>query len=429
MRFLIALLMLCATTFAATADIIPIVEIKTPRGTTVAFYHSNTQDTVAIALAFDCGTACDGVNGTSTGPLALSMLYEGADGQTSSELYESLQDVGANLSIEGMPDQIYGAISAPTRGIDGAVKLVNTILRHPDMLENRFLRKRATLARRAGESAKDPEFALQPALFGTAIGVHPYLNYFAPKPNDILSVQLNDLKPWLESHLKLQDIIVSVVGNVDQTQAGLLVDKLLEGLPQSSGLRPVPPAQFKTPPAGPVIVPGDKSGQAAIVVGSIFPRDAALKDWVAGLMLSSIFSGDQKSRLFKDIREGTAATYGLRPSLNFYEVLSANSVRGRINAANVNDTLALIAKSWDKFRNEGPTAEEAVNARAEQLNILSMTSRNHENFAGMLRDYRTGHWSVAEIASIPDVIKNVNLNDPVVLKRYFSEKPIVVVAQ
>jgi hypothetical protein len=47
----------------------------------------------------------------------------------------------------------------------------------------------------------------------------------------------------------------------------------------------------------------------------------------------------------------------------------------------------------------------------------------------MLRDYRTGHWSIAEIASLPDVIRTVNLNDPAVLKRYFSEKPIVVVAQ
>jgi zinc protease len=429
MRILIVVFVLWATAFAAVAESIPIVEFKSPRGITVTYFHSDTQDNVAIALAFDCGTACDGVNGTAIGPLALSMLYEGADGKSSSELYESLQDVGANISIDGMPDQIYGAISAPTRGIDGAVTLINSILRHPDMPENRFLRKRATMARRAEEAAVDPESAIQKALFNTAIGSHPYLSYFAPTPKNIQSVQLSDLKPWLNSHLNVKNMIVSVVGNVDQTQAGLLVDKLLDGLPQSSDLKPVPVAQFRTPPAGPVIVPGDKSGQAAIVVGSVFPRDVALKDWVAGLMLSSIFSGDQKSRLFKDIREGTAATYGLQPSLNFYEALSVNSIRGRISSASVKDTLALIAKSWDKFRNEGPTAEETVNARAGQLNMLNVIARNHENLAGMLRDYRTGHWSVAEIASVPDVIQNVNLNDPAVLKRYFSEKPIVVVAQ
>ncbi len=429
MRAVIVFFIFWATAFTAAAGNIPLVEFKTPHGITVTYFHSDTQDTVAIALAFDCGTACDGVNGTATGPLALSMLYEGADGKSSSELYESLQDVGANFSIDATPDQTYGSVSAPTRGIDGAVELINSILRHPDLPENRFKRKRDTMVRRAEESSVYPEAAIQKAFFETAIGSHPYLNYFAPKSENIIAVQPNALKPWLKSHLILKNMIVSVVGNVDQAHAGILVDKLLDGLPQNSELKPVPVAQFAMLPAGPIFVKGDKSGQASIVVGSVFPRDVALKDWIAGYMLSSIFSGDQKSRLFKDIREGTAATYGLQPAINFYEALTVNSIRGRISTVNVNGTLAMIAKSWDKFRNEGPTNAEVENARAEQLQSLNVLSRNHENFAGMLRDYRTGHWSIAEIASLPDVIRNVNLNNPAVLKRYFSEKPIVVVAQ
>ncbi len=429
MRMFLVQFILWVTAFAALAGNIPLVEFKTPHDITVTYFRSETQDTVAIALAFDCGTACDGVNGTATGPLALSMLYEGADGKSSSELYESLQDVGANFSIDATPDQTYAAISAPTRGIDGAVALINSILRNPDLPETRFKRKRDTMARRVEESSIYPEAQIQKTFFEMAIGAHPYLHYFAPKPENISAVQLGDLKPWLQSHLNLKNVIVSVVGNVDQAHAAVLVDKLLEGLAANSNLKPVPPAQFEIPPDKPVVLKGDRSGQASIVVGSVFPRDANLKDWVAGYMLSSIFSGDQKSRLFKDIREGTAATYGLQPAINFYEALSVNSIRGRISTANVTGTLALIAKSWDKFRNDGPNVEEVENARVEQLQSLNVLSRNHENFAGMLRDYRTGHWSTAEIASLPDVIRNVNLSDPAVLKRYFSEKPIVVVAQ
>jgi zinc protease len=429
MRIIVVFLSLWATAFAATAANISLVEFKTPHGIDVTFFHSNTQDTVAIALAFDCGTACDGVNGSATGQLALSMLYEGADGKSSSELYESLQDVGANFSVDATPDQTYSSIAAPTRGIDGAVVLINSIFRHPDLPENRFKRKRDTRARRAEEASTFPEFAIEKEFYEKAIEAHPYLNYFAPKPETIRAVELSGLKPWLKSHLNLKNMIVTVVGNVDQVQAGALVDKLLDGLPETSDLKPVPVARFGTPPPNPIILKCDKSGQAAIIVGSVFLRDAALKDWVAGNMLSSIFSGDQKSRLFKDIREDTAATYGLRPAINFYEAMSVNTIRGRISTVDVTGTLALIAKSWDKFRNQGPTPGEVENARVGQMNSLNVSLRNHENFAGMLRDYRTGHWSTAEIAGLPDVIQNVNLNDPAVLKRYFSEKPIVVVAQ
>ncbi len=429
MRIIVFVLSLWAGALAAVAAGIPLVEFKTPHGTQVSFFHSDTQDTVAIALAFQCGTACDGENGSATGPLALSMLYEGAEGKSPSELYESLQDVGANFSVDAMPDQTYGLISAPTRGIDGAVALINSILRHPDLPENRFKRKRDTMARRAEESLSYPEFAIQKSFYEAAIGPHPYLANFAPMPERIRAVELSGLRPWLKSHLNVRNAIVSVVGNVDQTHAAALVDQLLGGLPDTSDLNSVPVAQFQPALNAPVIIRGDKSGQAAIIVGSVFPRDVALKDWVAGLMLSTIFSGDQKSRLFKDIRENTAATYGLRAAVNFYEAFSVNTIRGRISSTDISGTLALIAKSWDKFRNEGPNSEEVENARAEQLNSLNVMLRNHENFAGVLRDYRTGHWSTAEIAQLPEVIRSVNLNDPAVLKRYFSEKPVVVVAQ
>ena len=414
---------------SAYADGIPLVEFKTPQGITVTYLRSDTQDTVAIGLAFDCGTACDVANGSAIGSLAVSMLMEGADGKSSSELYESLQDVGASFSIYTTPDQTYGSVSAPTKGIDGAVVLANTMLKSPDLPEKRFIRKRDTMMRRVEEARNIPEFNVQTAFNTAAIEPHPYRENISPSLESIRAVQLSDLKPWLNAHLMLKNVIVTVVGNIDQKHAGVLVDKLLAGLPNATALKPVPAVQFKNAPALPIILSGDKSGQAVLAFGSVFLRDAALKDWMAGYMLSSIFSGDQKSRLFKDIREGTAVTYGLQPTINFYEAMSTNAIRGRISVANVNGTLALIAKSWDKFRNEGPTTAEAENARAEQLDSINILSRNHESFAGMLRDYRTGHWSTAEIASLPDIIRTVNLNNPLVLKRYFSEKPIVVVAQ
>ena len=428
MRVLAAFFIWWLAASAALAVGIPLVEFKTPQGITVTYLRSNLQDTVAIALAFDCGTACDSANGEAIGPLAVSMLLEGANGKSSSELYESLQDVGANFSIDATPDQTYGLISAPTKGIDGAVALANSILRNPDMPEKRFLRKRDTMVRRVEESSIYPESAVQKAFAEAAIEPHPYLQILSPGIANIRSVQAGDLKLWLKAHLVLKDVIVSVVGNVDQKHAGALVDALLNGLSPTTDLKPVPTAHFKSAPPAPIFVNGDKSGQAVLAFGAIFPRDAAMKDWMAGYMLSSIFSGDQKSRLFKDIREGTAATYGLQPAINFYEAMSTNSIRGRISNVNVSGTLALISKSWDKFRNEGPTTAEAENARVAQLNSLNVLSRNHESFAAMLRDYRTGHWSTAEIASLPNVIRSVNLNDPKILKRYFSEKPIVVVA-
>ena len=428
-RFFAALVFLGSFMSQGFAADIPLVEFKTPHGTTVTFLHSTNQDTVAISLAFACGLACDDAKGPATGLLAPSLLLEGADGQSSSELYEAFQDVGGSLSIDSTPDQTYASISAPAKGIEGAVKLVNIVLNKPDFPAKRFERKRDAAAERLEEASASPDFAVQKAFNDAAFEDHPYKENLSPTADGVRRVARSDLAPWVARHLVRNGIIVTLVGNVEQAQAGKLIDELLEGLPDKSDLPPVPPAHFKPAPATPIHVVGDKSDQAVVMVGSVFARDTALKDWLSGYMLGLIFSGDQKSRLFKDIREATAATYGMQPSTSFYEAISANSVSGRVAKNGVDATLAIVAKSWDKFRTTGPTPDEIANVKAGQLNTLQVLARNNISMAATLRDYLTGHWSTAELANLPSAIKSANLTDPTILKRYFPEKPIVVVTQ
>lgn len=424
--FVLSLVLMAISAFAAD---LPLVEFKTPNGTPVTYLRSDLQDTVAIALAFDCGLACDNPAGPAVGQLAPSMFLEGADGKTSSELYESFQDVGGDFSISSTPDQTYVALSAPSKGINGAVQLANLVFRKPDFPESSFLRKRETAAQRIEEAMAYPEFRMQQTFFVSAIGTHPYVRSLLPDISSIRAIQRADLFKWRENHLAVSGIIVSVVGKIDQEHAGALVDQLLGGLPQKNKLPPVSPIDFKPPPSSPIQLTGDAGDQAVVMLGSVYPRDVALKDWMAGSMLTTIFSGDQKSRLFKDIREANGATYGLQPSINYFEAMGLNTVSGRISKAALMPTLDIIAKSWDKFRNDGPTPSESENAKANQLNILNVLLRNHVQMAGTLRDYRTGHWSTAELATLPSLISSLNLNDPAVLKRYFSERPIIVVAQ
>ena len=421
------LLPFCATW--ANADGLPLIEFKTPKGFAVSFYRSNVQDTVAIALAFDCGLACDDPYRPAVGQLAPSLFLEGADGKSSSELYESFQDVGGDFSISSTPDQTYAAISAPSKGIDGAVALANLVFRKPDFPMSRFIRKRETVAQRIEEASTYPEFRLQKAFFETAFDKHPYVKSMLPEAADIRSITHSDILKWRESHLALNGIIISVVGKIDQTQAGILVDRLLDGLPAKSNLPPVPKINFKSVISNPIQVKGDKGDQAILTMGNAYPRDIALKDWLAGNMLSTIFSGDQKSRLFKVIREANGASYGLQPSINFFEAMGSNSVSGRVSKVALESTIDITLKAWRTFRVEGPTPSEVENAKANQLNVLNILSRNHVQLAGTIRDYRTGHWSTAELAGMANLIRGVNLNDPAVLKRYFSENPIIVVAQ
>jgi zinc protease len=223
--------------------------------------------------------------------------------------------------------------------------------------------------------------------------------------------------------------LVSVVGDLEPVQASSLVDQLLDGLPEKSDVAPTPKMIFKKPPAQPVAVNVETGDQAILIMGTSFPFTSDLKEWIGASLLSNIFSGDQKTRLFKDIREGSGATYGLQPLFSFAEALTTNAVTGRISKTGSEKTLGLVKTSWDKFRVAGPTDEEIGNAKANMLHYFGDLSRNHAALAAFIRDYMTGHWTTAQIADLPNVVQNSNLKDAQLLAKIFPENPLIVIAQ
>ena len=430
-RSIVWVLLTLAFAIGARADSfqLPLTEITSSHGIKFVLLQSDAQDTVAVALAFDRGIASDAIDGPATSHLAPQLLTEGADGKTSSEIFEAFQDFGGYFRIQSTTDQTYALLSAPSKGIMGSAGLAHLILTKPDYPPKAMERRREALAQNVEENALDPEFKLSEALRNAAYEHHAYDNYFAVTAASVRATNLEDLKPWAAQHFVRKGVLVVVVGNLGASQAGILVDELLDGLPESSSLPPTPPVKFKERTGKEIDLAVGSGDQAIVEVGTFFPRDVALKDWLAGYMLGQIFSGDQKSRLFKDIRDSTGATYGLHTSTAFYEVLTASLVTGRVAKKNLDATIAQIQKSWDKFRTEGPNAVEVANARASMRQELAVALLNHQALASLIRDYLTGHWSAAELAKLPAAIEDANLNDPAVLSRYFGEKPIVVIGQ
>ena len=413
----------------AGAKDLPVVELKTPHGITFTFLHSDVQNTVAVSVAFKGGIASDPIDGPATAFAVSRLMMEGAGGKSASDIYESMQDVGGSFSVTPNPDEIYADLSAPAKGILGAAKLANLILTKPDFPERKFLQSRESLAKKIEEALAYPEFAVQNAFMTAAIEQHPYENAIAPRPEAVRNIQLSDLRPWTSRHFKTDGIMVSVVGDLEPADASGMVDALLDGLPARSDLPITPPVKARSLPVGVINVAAKTGDQAVLTLGTVVTGPVTLEQWFALDLLSRIFAGDQKSKLFKDIREATGATYGLQSSWNIYAQGSINLVSGRISKKDTDKTIALVKKSWDEFRTSGPSSGDVTNAKATSLQNLGDLRRNHVGLAGYIRDNLTGHLTTAQIATLPTIIENLNLNDTVSLALFFPENPIIVVAQ
>jgi zinc protease len=429
MKFFIGLFIWVLAASTAIAEDLPLTEIVTPQGIHVSYYRSGVQSTVAIALAFKYGLASDDPAKPLAGYVAPELLFDGADGKSAAELSENFLDFGGTFAVYAEADQTYAHISAPTRGISGAVKLANLLLRAPDFPERKILQRRETGAQSVEESASRPDYAARKAFVAAALESNPYQTYFLPSTEAIRHVTRADVQAWQRDHLALDGILVAAAGNLPRAEMGRLIDQLLAGLPQHSSLTAPREAVFKTAPAEAIKIKAETGDQAIVRIGSLLPSKLSLEDWIAGYMLTQIFVSDQKSRLFKDIREATGATYGLQGTFNFFDEMVANFVSGRISKKDSDKTIALVRASWDKFRKDGPSDEEIADARAGMALNFSVMSRNHLSVAGTMRDYLTGHWSTAQIAKLPSIIAKVDLKNTALRSKLFAQNPVVVIAQ
>lgn len=429
MRIFFAVLVWALAVGTSWAGDLPVVELKTPHGITFTFLRSDVQNTVAVSVAFKGGIATDPAEGSATAFAVAGMLMEGSDGKSASEIYESMQDFGGQFNVSPTPDEIYADLSAPAKGILGAAQLANLILTKPTFPEKKFLQSRESFAKKLEEMAAYPEVAVQTAFTTAAIEPHPYMAAISPQANSVRALQITDLKPWTARHFNTGGIMVSVVGDLEPLAAAAIVDALLEGLPTTSDLPDTPPLKIKTAPLQPIIISAKTGDQAIVSLGTVAATHVTVEQWFGLDLLSRIFAGDQKSRLFKDIREATGATYGLQSSWNIYTQGSVNLVSGRIAKTGSDKTIALVKKSWDNFRTSGPTADEVSNAKAVMMQNLGDLRRSHVAMAGNIRDNLTGHLSAAQISKIPSLIESLDLNDKATLALFFPENPIIVVAQ
>ena len=417
------------TLVAAPRQQLDLTEQVSPNGFHFALANSNIQDVVAIALAMPCGLACDSPETYAAGAIGpTAAWHSGAGNLSASETYEGFKDFSTHLSFGANSDNFLLGLSAPSRGIEGAVKLTNELMLHPALKENAIIRLRSQLAQQFEESRLDDEMKSFIGFLRASADAAGYEHYFLPEPADIGKVTSTHIVDWLRLHLSTHGILISVVGDITPHSAGVLVDELLAHVPPTSLLGHVPGATFHS--GGEIVeLKGNGGAQAVVSFGASVAKPSTLTSWIGGRMLSAIFADGSKSRMFRDIREKIGATYGLQLDFNFYESLTMNRITGRIAEAKLPDAIAQMRKSWDDFRENGPTDIEAAEARAAMLNEINDISHDHMRFAETLRDVLAGHWSVDEIATIPSLIAQIDLKDKTLLTEFFPPNPIIVVVK
>jgi zinc protease len=355
--------------------ILPIEKLNPIKGAKVFLVQTKALPMVDIEISIDAGDRYDPVNKSGLADMTAGLMSYGARGDkgvwTEAQIADEIADLGANIGLSVGGERAIMRIRSLSRKDlrDRAVQLAATMLSaplyDPKILEREKQRSITNLL----EAETKPEFVLERRFKKSVYGNYPLGNI--PSAKSLASVNVSDLMQFHKTFYRGDRMIISIVGDVDRSQAEEIAQIILKKIPQSGA----PIAQLPTLGRSPIEslsereiqIPFDTQ-QAHIAMGmTAIARNNP--DYFPLLVGNYILGGGGfVSRLMSEVREKRGLAYSV------FSYFAPGKDTGIFQAGlqtkndQANLALEVMNSTIGKFIAEGPTNTELLAAKSNLVN-------------------------------------------------------------
>ena len=309
--------------------------VVTPRGLKLWLVRSYAVPLVSLEFAIRGGAAQDPAKKAGLGALMAGLLDEGAGELDSQAFHRALDEKAVEMSFHCDRDHWSGRMRTLTKNLDRAAELLRLAVNAPRFDEEPFERVREHMNARLRHDANDPGTLANRNWKATAFPHHPYGQPADGTLETLARIGRDDLVSAAKRGLAQDQLLIAVVGAIDQEGAAALVDKAFADLPAKGKLKPVAEAAFAG--LGAIERIDLDVPQSTIRFGRpSLKRDDP--DFIASIVAAHVLGGpgNMTSRLFREVREkrGLAYTvfgtfYSLEHGAFFYGGTTTKNERAR----------------------------------------------------------------------------------------------------
>lgn len=285
--------------------------------------------------------------------IAGSLLATGAAGKTKAEIDEAVDYIGGSLSTGGTG----GFASSLTKHTDKILGLFSDVILKPTFPEDEFEKiKTQTLS--GLQTEKDDPNAISTNVSSALVygKDHPYGEI--TNESTVSNVSLEDCKNYYNTYFKPGSAYLVIVGDITPDAAKAKAEKYFGSWPAGTTPKytyPFPKTLEKTDVAF-----VDKPGAVQSVINITYALDLkpgsadVLPVRVMNTILGSGFSG----RLFKNLREDKAYTYGAYSSLEPDKLVAEFSANASVRNEVTDSAVTQFLVELEKLKNEPVSQKE-----------------------------------------------------------------------
>ena len=368
----------------------PEINLKEPQrfelnnGLKVLVVENRKLPRVSIQLQIDNPPILEGDKaGVST--LTASLLGNGSITISKDDFNEEVDFLGARISF-GSQSAFASSLS---KYFPRILELMADAAINPNFTEEEFDKEKQKLLTGIKAQEKDVSAISNRVQNALAYGVnHPYGEYLTEAT--VNNVSLQDAIQFYEDYFVPANAYLVVIGDVEFDQVKQLVEEKF-----TPWIKAVPPSFAYSNPANAqytqinfVDVPN--AVQSEVVVESLVDLQMKNEDFLHALMANKILGGGAQARLFLNLREDKAYTYGAYSGLgNDKYALATFTASAKVRNMVTDSAVVEILKELDKIIKQPVSDEELRDAKANYVGNFVLALEKPSTIAGYALNIET----------------------------------------
>jgi zinc protease len=400
-----------------------------PNGITVLSRSNFNSPSVVVGGFFEAGALFDPDEKLGLAEYTVLSLMRGTKKRSFDEVYNALESVGASLGFNtGVHKSGFNG-RALAEDLPLLLDLLCEALTMPVFPKSEVEKLRAQLltglAIRAEDTADMASMVFDNILFKG----HPYSRPEDGFPETIKKIKRGDLVKFHREHYGPRGLVIAIVGGIEPEAAARQVRRALGGW-QVKGQEVTPPL----PPLKPLKKTVSKhhriagKSQSDLIIGTNGPmrRDPEFMSASIGNNILGQFG--MMGRIGDVVREKSGLAYYAYSSLNAGLGPGSWEVNAGVNPQNVKKASELIQDELKRFVQEGVTADELADTKANFVGRLPLSLESNGGVANALLNIERHELGLDYYHRYQDLVHGVTAEDVLTTARKFIDPNRLVIA-
>ena len=351
------------------------------------------------------------VEGDKAGYVSIAgdLLGAGTANRTKAELDEEVDFMGARFSTSASSMNV-GGLSKYT---DNLIEIMADVLLNPSFPSEEFDKLKSQMTSGLKANADDPD-AISGNLRGaTLYGLeHPYGEVMTEAT--VEAVTLEDCKNYFSTYFRPNIAYMVVIGDITTKDAKKKLSKALKGWKAAE----VPSHDYEktaVPAAGRIVMVDKPSAvQSVVWLGNVIDLPQGHPDIEPLRVANQILGGGMSGRLFTNLREDKAFTYGAYSSFGVDQLNSTFGASAKVRNEVTDSAIVEFLYEIGRMRTEEVSDEDLIAAKASLSGAFGRSlesTSSAANFAlniaryGLPSDYYNNYLARLEAVTAEDVMR------------------------